>query len=279
MSNVNMVAPGSSSLQLDKTPKGPNQELDKDMFMQLMLTQLQYQDPMNPMDNQEMLAQLAQFTALEQMKNVADVAQKQYAQGMIGDYVSYSYKDEQTGKMDYLVGKVDYIKHQGSDLLIGIGEHEVKLENILEIYDSSNIQGNASAFELIGQTVQAVIQAEGQTPGIKENTIIEGEVLKVHMKDEKPYVVIGTGDKKVEVALEDVQNIVEKPSLTNKYITATMTDKEGNEVEIEGKVEYIVMQKESTYLYVNGQFVRFEDIKTVQDQKPIETARQKKYSY
>lgn len=41
--------------------------LDKDAFMLLLVTQFKYQDPLNPMEDQEFIAQLAQFTSLEQM--------------------------------------------------------------------------------------------------------------------------------------------------------------------------------------------------------------------
>ncbi|MBN2164455.1 MAG: hypothetical protein JXR25_04760 [Pontiellaceae bacterium] len=44
--------------------------LGKDEFMQMLVTQMQNQDPMNPTDNAEMTAQLAQFSALEQMTNL-----------------------------------------------------------------------------------------------------------------------------------------------------------------------------------------------------------------
>lgn len=44
--------------------------LDKNAFINLLLTQLKYQDPMNPMDNQDMIAQLAQFSALEQSQQL-----------------------------------------------------------------------------------------------------------------------------------------------------------------------------------------------------------------
>lgn len=44
--------------------------LDKDAFFKLMLTQLKNQDPMNPLKNHEMAAQLAQFSTLEQMSNM-----------------------------------------------------------------------------------------------------------------------------------------------------------------------------------------------------------------
>ena len=45
---------------------------DKQMFMQLMVAQLRYQDPLNPADSGEFLAQSAQFTALEKMQDVSD---------------------------------------------------------------------------------------------------------------------------------------------------------------------------------------------------------------
>ncbi|MBR3723561.1 MAG: flagellar biosynthesis protein FlgD [Selenomonadaceae bacterium] len=49
-----------------------DRKLDKDAFLKLMVTQMQYQDPLDPQDNSEYVAELAQFSALEQMTNVSD---------------------------------------------------------------------------------------------------------------------------------------------------------------------------------------------------------------
>lgn len=53
-----------------KIRKVGNNQLDKDAFMKLMLTQMKHQDPTNPMQSHEMAAQLAQFTSLEQLNNI-----------------------------------------------------------------------------------------------------------------------------------------------------------------------------------------------------------------
>jgi flagellar basal-body rod modification protein FlgD len=48
-------------------------ELDKDAFLSLLVAQMQNQNPLEPMDNTEYIAQLAQFSSLEQMNNMNDL--------------------------------------------------------------------------------------------------------------------------------------------------------------------------------------------------------------
>ncbi|WP_323793863.1 flagellar hook assembly protein FlgD [Nocardioides sp.] len=78
---------------------------DKEMFLQLLVAQLRYQDPMNPADTGEFLSQSAQFTSLEKMQDVADQtalvlgAQIAFgASGLVGRDVSYTLADGTTGQ-------------------------------------------------------------------------------------------------------------------------------------------------------------------------------------
>ena len=73
---------------------------DKQMFLELMVAQLRFQDPLNPTDSADFLAQSAQFTALEKMQEVADQtaamvsAQLAFgASGLVGREIRYFTED------------------------------------------------------------------------------------------------------------------------------------------------------------------------------------------
>lgn len=71
------IAPASAR---SSSNAGPGGALGKDEFLQLLTTQLRYQDPMNPMEGSEMAADLAQFAGLEQLVNINSALETQESQ-------------------------------------------------------------------------------------------------------------------------------------------------------------------------------------------------------
>jgi flagellar basal-body rod modification protein FlgD len=87
----------------DTPSTGKSASADKDMFLQLLVAQMRYQDPMNPTDSSQFLAQSAQFTALEKMQDVADKTAQLFqaqvsfgASGFIGKSVTWTDSDGNT---------------------------------------------------------------------------------------------------------------------------------------------------------------------------------------
>lgn len=70
------ISAGQAGASTSNATSAPKNELDKNAFLQLLVTQLKSQDPLQPVDNTQFIAQLAQFSALEQMTNVATEMEK-----------------------------------------------------------------------------------------------------------------------------------------------------------------------------------------------------------
>jgi flagellar basal-body rod modification protein FlgD len=75
--------------------------LDREDFLQILITQLTHQDPTSPMEDREFVAQMAQFSTLEQMINMGDdmarvsaLVAKSQAYGLLGKQVSVSSGDQ-----------------------------------------------------------------------------------------------------------------------------------------------------------------------------------------
>jgi flagellar basal-body rod modification protein FlgD len=101
---VSSTTTQDSSINLTKSD-----DLDKQAFLELLTTQLKYQDPLNPMENTEFVAQLAQFSSLEQLWNVNSTLQtnSQLTQAMHNSMISS------------LIGKEIYAHSDNLDLQDG----------------------------------------------------------------------------------------------------------------------------------------------------------------
>ena len=113
-----------------------DQFIGKDGFLKLLITQLQNQDPLEPMKNEDFAAQLAQFSSLEQMQNLnenfnqmMDLNKVSSTASLIGKEVTY--QDESTGSL--ISGKVDKVLIKSDGTYFSIGGKEISSDNIKEI--------------------------------------------------------------------------------------------------------------------------------------------------
>ena len=103
------AAPATSA-----TAPAPGGKMGKDEFLKLLVAQLKNQDPMNPSNGQEMAAQLAQFSSLEQLTQIGSTLETQggYLQGVIGSLAA-SGAQQAIGKPIVAYGEHVYVPKEG----------------------------------------------------------------------------------------------------------------------------------------------------------------------
>ncbi len=110
-------------------------ELGKNEFLNLLITQLRYQDPLKPVDDKEFIAQIAQFSALEQMQNVNASLMQSRAFSLLNKHVTASYFDESTGEARPMEGFVNSVKMGGGKVYVVVNGVDIPLDKVLEVMD------------------------------------------------------------------------------------------------------------------------------------------------
>ena len=129
-------AGGPVPLGLGATPTTPESDaLGRDTFLKLMVAQLRNQDPMNPQDSAEFLAQTAQFTSLEKLEQVAlqssQALAAQLAFGastLAGKTVTYLGADGVEA-----TGAVEAVRFAPTGPVLVVGDQEVPISSVVTV--------------------------------------------------------------------------------------------------------------------------------------------------
>ena len=219
---------------LDGFDRNTSDELDKDAFLNLLVTQLQYQNPLEPMQDQEFVSQLAQFSQLEQLENMSSTL-------ATNSEVNYLMSQSIANTMaTTLIGKT--VVAQGSDFHLGLDD-EVKLSfelgteaatTTINIFDEnkslvrtvtlSDQAGGMNTYTWDGKNNAGIDLAPGQysyevhattLSGAEvsvENRVI-GNVESIKYEDGMAYLVIGG----YEVDLSSIIEIIDGDYTLSSY--------------------------------------------------------------
>lgn len=104
--------------------------LGKEEFLKILITQLQHQDPLSPVEDREFIAQLAQFSALEQMQNMSHDFNMMRGLNLIGRTVYAEVYDSVTGQLVPVSGEVDATVFVNGKLYLTVDGIDLTLDDI-----------------------------------------------------------------------------------------------------------------------------------------------------
>ena len=113
-----------------------NNNLDKDDFLNLLVAQMKYQDPLEPQSNTEYVSQLATFTQVEATENMAHTTESLEANGLVGKTVIMRPTNSVTGETRDVVGVVDYMMKEGSNIYLAINGSLYNLDDLYTVADA-----------------------------------------------------------------------------------------------------------------------------------------------
>lgn len=126
----------ASSISLsNSTESTGGSSLDKDAFLQLLVAEMQNQDPLEPTTNTEYISQFATFSQLEEMQNVSSSVDMSRAQSLVGQEVFLDVTDS-SGNTTQVCGRVDYVVMQEGKVYVSVDDSLYSFDDVTTVLDS-----------------------------------------------------------------------------------------------------------------------------------------------
>ncbi|MDE6388649.1 MAG: flagellar hook capping protein [Lachnospiraceae bacterium] len=128
--------------------KKANSGMDKDAFLQLLVAQMKYQDPLEPTSNTEYISQFATFSSLEQMQNMSATLELSRASSLVGQTVLMKVTDS-TGKTTQVQGNVDFVVYENNKAYLSIAGELYSMDDLDKVADKKYLEGYAKAADFL----------------------------------------------------------------------------------------------------------------------------------
>ncbi|MDR2045098.1 MAG: flagellar hook capping protein [Clostridium sp.] len=186
------VVETTSQASLSGASAASGSSMDKDAFLQLLVAQMKYQDPLEPTSNTEYVSQYAQFSQVEEMQNMSKSMELQRASSLVGQQV-YVKTADSSGNVALVQGRVDYVTYEGGKSYVSINESLYALSDVYTVADGDYLD----AYE----TALALISGLNQLPAVGRLTLDDADAVD---RLEKAYSGM-TAYQKAFVAQEKAQ--------------------------------------------------------------------------
>jgi flagellar basal-body rod modification protein FlgD len=211
MSGIDKIALENAFLNGGTGRVNKGDTLGKDEFLKLMIAQMQNQDPLEPNKDTDFIAQMAQFSSLEQMLNMNKTMTLSSAIGLIGSSVEWT---DDRGNVNIGIIHSAMVNTRGVVQVI-VGDKAVDFDKIKVVTNDGTSIGTATA--LIGKQV-AWIEEDGKNAdgSIKYKTV-NGIVESVVVVNGYPLLMVGKDAKgnDVFVDLNSIIGIREAPPVVS----------------------------------------------------------------
>lgn len=135
----------ASQTSVKKSTKSSKSGMDKEAFLQLLVAQMKYQDPLEPTSNTEYISQYAQFSQVEQMQNMSSSMDLQRASSLVGKEV-YIKTTTSSGETKLVQGRVDYVSYENNKAYLYINEKKYSIDDLDSIVDANYLDAYNKAY-------------------------------------------------------------------------------------------------------------------------------------
>lgn len=146
-----------------------NNGMDKDAFLQLLVAQMKYQDPLEPTSNTEYISQYATFSQVEQMQNMSASMELSRASAYVGQTVVL-HTTNTSGNTVETTGKVDYVIYENNKAYLSVNGTMYSADDVYATIDQT--------YQTATELATAFNKAMDALPEIENLTIDHEESVK-----------------------------------------------------------------------------------------------------
>ena len=143
VSNGQLVETATTSSSTSSSSSSST-EYDSEMFLKLLVAEMEYQDPLEPTSNTEWVSQMASFSQIEEIQNMESEMQSMQASDLVGEYVILKTTDS-SGNTSYVSGTVDYVYYEEGEAYLSVNDSLYSIDTLDTVANQTYVVANEKA--------------------------------------------------------------------------------------------------------------------------------------